>query len=161
MTDPTPPQWERAVLERVALKALDEQRRARQWGALFKLLWFILAFTIVAAWLGWIGRPDKETIAAGGKHTAVVDLEGVIAPEGKASAERVIRGLDALRRNGVEWNALTTVNAANADHRREVYTFLRDELGATFVQLIPIVERVTPELLPLAESGWGARKIDV
>jgi protease-4 len=95
MTDPTPPQWERAVLERVALKALDEQRRARQWGALFKLLWFILAFTIVAGWLGWIGRSDKEAgIAAGGRHTAVVDLEGVIAPEGKASAENVIRGLD-------------------------------------------------------------------
>jgi protease-4 len=95
MTDPTPPQWERAVLERVALKALDEQRRARQWGALFKLLWFILAFTIVAGWLGWIGRSDKEAgMASGGRHTAVVELEGVIAPEGKASAENVIRGLD-------------------------------------------------------------------
>jgi protease-4 len=93
MTDPTPPQWERAVLERVALRALDEQRRSRQWGALFKLLWFILAFTIVAAWLGWIGRGEKEASVTG-SHTAVVDLEGVIAPEGKASAERVIRGLD-------------------------------------------------------------------
>jgi protease-4 len=95
MTDPTPPQWERAVLERVALKALEEQRRARQWSALFKLLFFILAFTIVAGWLGWIGRGEKEaTVATGGRHTAVVDLEGVIAPEGKASAENVIRGLD-------------------------------------------------------------------
>jgi uncharacterized protein len=57
----------------------------------------------------------------------------------------------------VDWNALTTVNSANGDHGREVYTFLRDDLGATFVQLIPIVERVTAELLPLAESGWGRR----
>jgi uncharacterized protein len=76
---------------------------------------------------------------------------------GKPTFDRVIRGLDALKRHGVEWNALTTVNAANGGHGREVYTFLRDELGASFVQLIPIVERVTPELLPLAESGWGAR----
>lgn len=30
MTDPTPPSWERATLEKVALRALDEQRRARQ-----------------------------------------------------------------------------------------------------------------------------------
>ena len=76
---------------------------------------------------------------------------------GKPTYDRVLRGLDALKRHGVDWNALTTVNAANGDHGREVYTFLRDELGATFVQLIPIVERVTPELLPLAESGWGHR----
>jgi protease-4 len=94
MTDPTPPQWERAVLERIALRALDEQRRSRQWGALFKLLWFILAFTIVAAWLGWIGRGEKEAAAASGRHTALVDMEGIIAPEGRASAERIIRGLD-------------------------------------------------------------------
>ncbi len=61
---------------------------------------------------------------------------------GKPTFDRVLRGLDVLRRHEVEWNALTTVNTANGDHGREVYTFLRDELGAQFVQLIPIVERV-------------------
>ncbi|HEU4947634.1 MAG TPA: anaerobic sulfatase maturase [Kribbella sp.] len=76
---------------------------------------------------------------------------------GKPTFDRVIRGLDVLRRHGVDWNVLTTVNAANGDHGREVYTFLRDGLGAQFIQLIPIVERVTPELLPLAEAGWGRR----
>ena len=76
---------------------------------------------------------------------------------GKPTFDRVMRGLDVLRRHQVEWNALTTVNAANGDHGREVYRFLRDDLGATFVQLIPIVERVTAELLPLAEAGWGER----
>ena len=76
---------------------------------------------------------------------------------GKPTFDRVMRGLDVLRRHGVEWNALTTVNAANGDHGREVYRFLRDDLGATFIQLIPIVERVTAELLPLAEAGWGER----
>lgn len=60
---------------------------------------------------------------------------------GKPTYDRVVRGIDALRRHGVEWNALTTVNAANAGHGVEVYRFLRDELGATFVQLIPVVER--------------------
>ena len=79
---------------------------------------------------------------------------------GKPTFDRVMRGLDALRRHGVDWNALTTVNSANGDSGLEVYRFLRDDLGATFVQLIPIVERVTPELLPLAEAGWGARAGD-
>jgi protease-4 len=94
MMDPSPANWERAVLERVALKALDEQRRARQWGALFKLLWLIFLFLVLAAWMGWIGRGDKEAAAVSGKHTAVVDLDGVIAPDGKASAHRIIKGLD-------------------------------------------------------------------
>jgi uncharacterized protein len=76
---------------------------------------------------------------------------------GKPTFDRVVRGIAALQRHGVDWNAITTVNAANGDHGREVYTFLRDDLGATFVQLIPIVERVTAELLPMAESGWGKR----
>jgi protease-4 len=94
MTDPGAPQWERSVLEKVALRALDEQRRARQWGALFKLLWLIFLFLVLAAWMGWIGRGDKEAAAVSGKHTAVVDLDGVIAPDGKASAHRIIKGLD-------------------------------------------------------------------
>lgn len=95
-TDPLPPQWERAVLEKVALKALDEQRRARQWSALFKLLWFGFAFLVFAAWMGWLGKPDKDSLTAGGigRHTAVVSLEGVIGVESKASAEKMIKGLD-------------------------------------------------------------------
>jgi uncharacterized protein len=59
---------------------------------------------------------------------------------GKPTFDRVIAGLDALKRHGVEWNALVTVNSVNGDHGREVYTFLRDALEATFMQLIPIVE---------------------
>lgn len=74
---------------------------------------------------------------------------------GKPTFDRVLRGLDVLTRHEVDWNVLTTVNAANGDHGRDVYRFLRDDLGATFIQLIPIVERATPETLELADAGWG------
>lgn len=94
MTDSGPPHWERAVLEKVALQAVQEQRRARQWNALFKLLWFTIAFLILASLLGWIGRPDTDATVSVGRHTAVVDIEGVIGIESKASAERVIKGLN-------------------------------------------------------------------
>jgi len=47
-----------------------------------------------------------------------------------------------LKRADVQWNALTTIHAANAGHGAEVYRFLRDECGARFVQFIPIIERV-------------------
>jgi uncharacterized protein len=61
---------------------------------------------------------------------------------GRGSFDQVMRGLEALGAAGVEWNALTTVHAANADRGREVYRFLRDDCGARFVQFIPIVERI-------------------
>ncbi len=79
---------------------------------------------------------------------------------GRPTFDRVMSGWEVLRRYGVQWNALTTVNAANADHGREVYRFLRDDLGAGFLQFIPIVERVTDEMLPTADAGWGVRAKD-
>jgi serine-type anaerobic sulfatase-maturating enzyme len=75
---------------------------------------------------------------------------------GKPTFDRVMRGLDVLKRHHVDWNALTTIHAANGDHGRQVYRFLRDDLGATFIQYIPIIERATPETLPIADSGWGS-----
>jgi protease-4 len=94
MTDPGPPLWERAVLEKVALKAIEEQRRTRQWNALFKLLWFALAFLVIGAALGWFGKAEGDSRTSIGKHTAVVDVEGVISADDKASAERLIKGLN-------------------------------------------------------------------
>jgi uncharacterized protein len=45
----------------------------------------------------------------------------------------------------VDVNLLCTVNAANQDHPLEVYRFFRDELGARYLQFIPIVERVNAD----------------
>jgi uncharacterized protein len=75
---------------------------------------------------------------------------------GKPTSHRVLRGLEVLQRHDVEWNVLTTIHAANQDHGSEVYRYLRDRLGATFIQFIPIVERATPETLEIADRGWGS-----
>lgn len=65
---------------------------------------------------------------------------------GQSSFERVLRGLRVLQRHGVEFNTLTTVHRANADHPREVYSFLK-EMGSRYLQMIPIVEQcaATPD----------------
>jgi uncharacterized protein len=60
---------------------------------------------------------------------------------GNPTFDRVMAGAALLREHQVEFNILTTVHAANADHPLEVYRFLRDEVGARFIQFIPIVER--------------------
>ena len=64
---------------------------------------------------------------------------------GKGSFHEVMRGLGHLRDAGVDWNVLTTVHAANGDHGREVYRFLRDDCGASYIQFIPIVERAAAQ----------------
>jgi len=74
---------------------------------------------------------------------------------GRGSFDRVVGGLAHLREAGVEWNALTTIHAANAGRGREVYRFLRDECGARFIQLIPIIERVT-EATQDGEVPWSS-----
>jgi protease-4 len=86
---PTDENWERKALERVALAAVQEQRRARHWGIFFKLLLFVYLFTLLFIAMGWTSRKDTST----GKHTALVELRGVISPESAASADNVMGGL--------------------------------------------------------------------
>jgi protease-4 len=86
--------WERRTIEKVALAAIAEQRRTRHWGIFFKLLLFIYLFALLFIGVGWFGK--KEIIA--GKHTALVDLNGVISASSPASADNVMAGLqDAFK----------------------------------------------------------------
>jgi uncharacterized protein len=76
---------------------------------------------------------------------------------GKGSFDLVMKGWECLRRHGVDFNILCTVNAANQHHGRRVYQFFRDELGATWIQFIPIIERATADTIQVANLGWSPR----
>jgi uncharacterized protein len=76
---------------------------------------------------------------------------------GAGSFDDVMQGHEMLRRHNVDINVLCTIHGANADHPLEVYRFFRDELQAAYMQFIPIVERTTEALIPLANLGWGKR----
>ena len=73
---------------------------------------------------------------------------------GRGTHAMVVRGWEALARAGVEANVLCTVNAANEERGAQVYRYFRDELGARYLQFIPIVERVRAADLAQAERGW-------
>lgn len=92
MSDSNDVQWERKVLEKLALEALAEQRRGRRWGIFFKLLGFGYLAVILGLLVDW-GQADK--VADGAKFTALVSLNGVIKAKGDANAEHVISGLQA------------------------------------------------------------------
>jgi uncharacterized protein len=78
--------------------------------------------------------------------------------QGEPTFDKVMRGLGYLQKYGVEWNALTTIHHANADHPVEVYRFLRDECKAEFIQFIPIVERLTPDSNMVTERSTTAEQ---
>jgi protease-4 len=88
--------WERDVLEKLALSALQEQRRARHWGIFFKTMTLAFMFLLLFMFLGWIGKNDVDLVK--GKHTARVDLQGVISSSSEASADNIISSLqDAFK----------------------------------------------------------------
>ncbi|HBY1513299.1 TPA: anaerobic sulfatase maturase [Klebsiella aerogenes] len=65
-----------------------------------------------------------------------------ITRSGKPTFDKVMAGVDALKRHGVPFNALVTVNRTNARFPLEVYRFVTRKLGATYVQFNPCVEPV-------------------
>lgn len=81
--------WEREVLERLAFAALREQKARRRWGIFFKALGFayLTGLVVLLAGLGPESEPRRE------KHTALINLEGVISPDSEASAERIVKAL--------------------------------------------------------------------
>ena len=88
--------WERGVLEKLAMSAIQEQRRGRHWGIFFKTLTFAYLFIVLFLAMGWLG--GKAEAPLGGKHTALVEMSGVIASDSAASASNIIPSLqDAFK----------------------------------------------------------------
>ncbi|OZA26985.1 MAG: S49 family peptidase [Hydrogenophilales bacterium 17-61-9] len=86
---PTQENWERSVLEKLALSAVQEQRRSRHWSILFKTLGFLYLFVVLFMVAGWFGSDGVSIPKA---HTALVDLQGVISAD-DTSADLVIGSL--------------------------------------------------------------------
>jgi uncharacterized protein len=78
--------------------------------------------------------------------------------DGRGSHQRVLRGLETLRRHGVEFNVLVLVNRANAERPADVYRYLRD-LGVRYHQYIPCVEvdaAGRPQPYSVDGPSWGS-----
>jgi len=86
------PAWQRDTLERLLFATLREQRRARRWSIFFRLLtfaWLVLALVLASGWF------VRDARLPAGKHTALVELRGVISAEGDASSDDMIDALKA------------------------------------------------------------------
>ena len=87
--------WERGVIEKLASAALKEQRRARRWGIFFKL-----AFLMYMLFILYLAMSDTTgTGVPLGDHTGLVELDGIISSDSRASADVLITGLQDAFKN--------------------------------------------------------------
>ena len=98
--------WERGVIEKLATAALKEQRRARLWGIFFKLLTFAYITVIILLAIDWKGTGEVS-----GKHTALVEVNGIIAPGSDSSADRVTTALQAAFKDKNTQGVVVRINS--------------------------------------------------
>ena len=82
--------WHRDLVNRLAFAAVDEQRRSRRWSVFFKCL---LALYLLALLILYMPTDWSDLSRTSVKHTALVDLKGVISDSSEASADNIITGL--------------------------------------------------------------------
>lgn len=84
--------FEQNLVNRIAWEAVAEQRRARRWGIFFKFFFagYLVLFLLLYLPASWYG--GKIMV---GKHTALIDIEGVIGTDSEANADYIVSGLRA------------------------------------------------------------------
>ena len=99
--------WERELVTKLATAALKEQRRARLWGIFFKLLTFAYVTVILLLAVDW----QSADMSAGKKHTAMVEVNGLIAPGTDASAEKITSALQAAFKDKNTQGVVVRINS--------------------------------------------------
>jgi len=96
------------LIEKLVMSLQSEQRRSRRWGIFFKFVTFAYLFALLAI----VWSPFGDTLdSAGGKHTAVVEINGPIAADELASADNIV---GALRSAFEEEDAVAVILRINS-----------------------------------------------
>ncbi|MFA6014969.1 MAG: S49 family peptidase [Gallionellaceae bacterium] len=117
-------EWERGVLEKLAMSAIQEQRRARHWSIFFKVLTFGYLFIVLFLFMGWMG--DKSEGSLSGKHTALIDLHGVISADSNANADNIISSLQEAFKDTNTQGVILRINSPGGSPVQSGY--INDEI---------------------------------
>ena len=82
--------FEQSLVNELAREVLNEQRRNRRWGIFFKFLLALYLFTFLIIYF----VENTETGGfSGDKHTALIEVKGVISADTEARADYIVTGL--------------------------------------------------------------------
>ena len=101
--------WERQTIEKLAFAALKEQRSARRWGIFFKLLTFGYITLMVVAFIEFPMFGKKSSLSE--RHTALVELHGVIEAGGDTSADRLTTALTSAFKDEHSAGVILRINS--------------------------------------------------
>ncbi len=124
--------WEREVVTKLAESSLREQRRARRWGIFFKSL----TFAYIGAIIYMFGEASLTAVDLNEKHTAVIELNGVIADKEEASADNIITALRDAFENENSAGVILRINSPGGSPVQSGYIYdemlrLREEYPDT------------------------------
>ena len=111
--------WEREVVTQLAEASLKEQRRSRRWGIIFKLL----TFAYIGVILFMIGEASLTTVTINEKHTALVELTGIIADKEKASADHIVTALREAFENENAAGVILRINSPGGSPVQSGYIY--------------------------------------
>ncbi len=114
-------EWEREVLEKLALAAVTEQRRARRWNVFFKILMF--TYLIVVGVMAFYPKFEKTMGSSDEEHAAIVDVLGVIAENEAANADSIIEGLRAAAKDKKTKGIVLNINSPGGSPVQSAYVF--------------------------------------
>lgn len=115
------PRWERAVLEKLAMAAITEQRRGRRWGIFFKLLMF--AYLIIVGAIAFYPKFETQMMDDNKGYTAVIDVIGVIAENESASADTIIEGLKNAFKDKKTKGIILNINSPGGSPVQSAYVY--------------------------------------
>ncbi len=111
--------WERQVVTQLAEASLKEQRRSRRWGIIFKTLTFAYIGVILYMFIS----ADITTVAVNEKHTALIELNGIIADKEKASADNIITALRSAFENENTVGVILRINSPGGSPVQSGYIY--------------------------------------
>ena len=116
--------WEREALSNLALSAVTEQRRARRWSIFFKLLMMGYLFLVLFI---FVADKKGESGLKLGNHTALIEIQGVIADSAPANADTIITGLRAAFKDDRTQGIILRINSPGGSPVQAGY--VNDEIG--------------------------------
>lgn len=109
-------QWVKGIIK----ETFAEQKKARRWGILFKGLTFIYLFV---ALLVIVDKMPNSTAQTEHFHTAMVEVNGVIAADKEANANSIVTGLRAAFKNEYSKAVMLVINSPGGSPVQSGYVY--------------------------------------
>ncbi|MEY6432438.1 S49 family peptidase [Thioalkalicoccus limnaeus] len=139
LPQPGAPNWEQAMIGHMANEYLRERRRRRRWSSFFKGLFLVYLFAVL---ISFYAEDLVDRVRDGEGHTALIEVKGIIAPDTRASADRVVGALRAAFEDERTRGVVLRINSPGGSPVQAGY--INDEIRRLKAQYLEDHDRAMP-----------------